>query len=722
MSAQDEGGRDPPKPKGKTLGSFFGSLPGFSSARNPAAHAHSSAREARPVAHPAGAPAAETAQPQAQVATDPEQTTRGIEKTLPLSDRVISGTNDLVWSKMTRTKDAFSSGMANVVDTAKGVVQGGLGMTQSTLTGTKDAVSTGLTGSVNMAKGTVQMGMDTTKTVLTGTKDAVSTGFTGAMGVAKGAVQTGMDTTKTVLTGTKDAVSTGLTGAMDAVSTGFTGAMGVAKGAVQTSVDTTKTVLTGTKDAVSTGLTGAVNMAKGTVQTGMDTTKTVLTGTKDAVSTGLTGAMGVAKGAIQTGMDTTKTVLTGTKDAVSTGLTGAVNVATGAVQTGLNTTQNVSAVTRNTVSSGMAGAMNVANAAAQWGLDTSKAVLTGTKDAVSTGLTRVGNVARGGVQTDFGTIQNWLPGSQDAASGGLATSGAPDEGEQTILNPHEAQSCGVSRPPDTLCAHLDLAGKATTHTKGLVSAEVTFTQGAALGKEDDVGPGATTCGQEGAQGFATLRDELEELGEIFQPMSAEEQAQLAASQPRLREAKADQSSYFVRLGDLDPSFRQRAFEHALSHLQQGQFQALDVLAQLEDAFWLIEKAQQAPDRQPWPDQDLSSQAGAREVPAAGALSRVCSLVQQLHVAYSSLASGLQGLPAELRWQLRQARHSLCELHSVVSSAASVAELPAERLAQSRQGVRQAWQGLEQLLESMQHSPPLSWLVGPFTLHPDGQQL
>ncbi|NIG59836.1 perilipin-4 [Pontoporia blainvillei] len=435
-----------------------------------------------------------------------------------------------------------------------------------------------------------------------------------------------------------------------------------------------------------------MGVAKGAVQAGVDTTKTVLTGTKDAVSAGLTGAMGVAKGTVQTGVDTTQTVLLGTKDAVSTGLTGAVNVATGAVQTGLNTTQNVSAGPRNTISSGMAGAVNVANAAAQWGLDTSKAVLTGTKDAMSTGLTRVGNVAREGVQTGLGTIQNWLPVSQDAASGGLATSGAPDEGEQTILNPHEAQFCGVSRPPDTLCARLDLAGRATTNTKGLTSAEVTFTQEAALGKHD-VGPGATTCGQEGARGFATLRDTLEELGEIFQPMSAEEQAQLAASQPRLREAMADQSGCFVRLGDLDPSFRQRAFEHALSHLQQGQFQALDVLAQLEDAFWLIEKAQQAADRQPQPDQDLSSQAGARE-----------------------------GLPAELRWQLRQARHSLCELHSVVSSAASVAELPAERLAQSRQGVRQAWQGLEQLLESVQHSPPLSWLVGPFALHPSGQQL
>lgn len=111
-----------------------------------------------------------------------------------------------------------------------------------------------------------------------------------------------------------------------------------------------------------------------------------------------------------------------------------------------------------------------------------------------------------------------------------------------------------------------------------------------------------------------------------------------------------------------------------------------------------------------------------QVPDAGALSRACSLIQQLHVAYSNLASGLQGLPAELQQRVRRARHSLCELYSLMSSASSISELPAERLAQSRGGVGQAWQGLEQLLESVQHSPPLSWLVGPFTLQPGGQQL
>lgn len=50
----------------QTLSSFFGSLPGFSSARNLVANAHSSAREARPAADTAGAPAPEATQPQAQ--------------------------------------------------------------------------------------------------------------------------------------------------------------------------------------------------------------------------------------------------------------------------------------------------------------------------------------------------------------------------------------------------------------------------------------------------------------------------------------------------------------------------------------------------------------------------------------------------------------------------------------------------------------------------------
>ncbi|XP_032739522.1 perilipin-4 isoform X9 [Lontra canadensis] len=723
MSAPDKGGRDPPKPKGKTLGSFFGSLPGFSSARNLMAGAHSSAKEARPVADPTGA----SAQPQTEAATNLDPTERG-EKLPPPSDKMISGAKDLVCSKMTKTKGAISSGMANMVDTAKGVMQGGLDMTRSALMGTKETVATGVTGAVDVAKGTVQTGLDTTKTVVTGTKDTVCSGVTSAMNVAKGAVQTGMDTTKTVVTGTKDTMCSGVTGAMnvakgavqggldtsktvlmgtkDAVSTGVTGAANTAKETLQTGLSTTQNIVTGTKDTVCSGVTGAMNVAKGAVQTGMDTTKTVLTGTKDAVSTGLTGAVNMAKGTVQTGLDTTKTVVTGTKDTVSTGLTGAVNMAKGTVQTGLDTTKTVLTGTKDTVCSGVTGAMNVAKGAAHTGMDTSKAILTGTKDAVSTGLTGAGSVAKEAVQT----VQNWLPGTQDSVWSGLTSYRAPGNGrEQAILRPQEALSSGFSSAPDTLCASLDLAREAT--------AVATGTHGAPLGREN--------AGHEGAMSFVTLRDELGELGEIFCPMDAGEQAQLAASEPGPKVLTADRGSYFVRLGDLAPRFRQRAFEHGLSHLQHGQFQARAALAQLEESFELIEKAKQAPEGQSRADQGLSSrveEGAPQEVLDSRALSRACGLIQQLHVAYSTLASSLQGLPSELQQQVGRARHGLCELYGLVSSASSVGELPAERLAQSRGAVGQAWRELEQMLESVQHGPPLCWLVGPFALHPTGQQL
>lgn len=72
--------------------------------------------------------------------------------------------------------------------------------------------------------------------------------------------------------------------------------------------------------------------------------------------------------------------------------------------------------------------------------------------------------------------------------------------------------------------------------------------------------------------------------------------------------------------------------------------------------------------------------------------------------------------------MNRARHSLCDLYSIVSSSGPGEELPAERLAQSREGMDQAWRGLDQLLDGLQHSPPLGWLVGPFALVPNTKRV
>lgn len=121
------------------------------------------------------------------------------------------------------------------------------------------------------------------------------------------------------------------------------------------------------------------------------------------------------------------------------------------------------------------------------------------------------------------------------------------------------------------------------------------------------------------------------------------------------------------------------------------------------------------------DLSLSTTAeatGSHEMRASVDQDRLCTLAHQLHAAYSSLATSLQGLP-EVQQQAGQARHSLCKLYSLVSSEAG-SEQQAEELAQSSAAVAQAWQGLEGLLDKLQQSPPVSWLVGPFTSMPCGQ--
>ncbi|EDL83658.1 rCG45000 [Rattus norvegicus] len=208
MSASGDGTRGSPKSKGKTLRSFFGSLPGFSSAWNPVSHTKCSTKDVQTAVDPSGTPV-----PPSPVATNP-QMARDASGLLQLSEQT-AGDKNMGSIGATSSQDAFYSGVAGIMDAAKGKVQGSLSATQLALVGTKETVSGGVMGAVDMAKGLVKGGLDTSKSVLMGTKDTVTTGLTGAVNMAKGTVQTGLDTSKSVLMGTKDTVTTGLTGTMN---------------------------------------------------------------------------------------------------------------------------------------------------------------------------------------------------------------------------------------------------------------------------------------------------------------------------------------------------------------------------------------------------------------------------------------------------------------------------------------------------------------------------
>lgn len=401
-------------------------------------------------------------------------------------------------------------------------------------------------------------------------------------------------------------------------------------------------------------------MVKGAAQGGLDTSNAALTGTMDT-----------AKGTVQTSLDTSKHMLIGMKDTVCAGVTSAMNMAKG--------------IHKNT--------------------DT-------TRDTQSSVLAHSGNVATNAIHTGVHTVPSSLSGSHSIICHEPSIYRATNHGVgQAILTSTESLCCETSSFSDKY--GLGHVTEPRADTKTLVSGMASSACAATRSVEE--------CGQLAATGFAALPDELKGLGDIFQPMTTEEQAQLAVSESGPRVLSADRGSYYIRLGDLAPSFRQRAFEHALSHIQHNQFQARAALAQLQEAFQMTDMTMEAACGKLCSDQSLNTMVeavGSHEMRASVAQDRLCTLAHQLHAAYSSLVTSLQGLP-EVQQQAGQARHSLCKLYGLVSSEAG-SELQTEQLAQSSAGVVEAWQGLEVLLEKLQQNPPLSWLVGPFTSMPCGQ--
>lgn len=95
------------------------------------------------------------------------------------------------------------------------------------------------------------------------------------------------------------------------------------------------------------------------------------------------------------------------------------------------------------------------------------------------------------------------------------------------------------------------------------------------------------------------------------------------------------------------------------------------------------------------------------------------LTQQLQAASQTLASSLQGLPAGIQDKVVQVRQQVEELRAAFSAAGSLQDLPGSVLSRSRERVAQARELLDELVEHVGQSMPLSWLVGPFA--PGGKQ-
>uniref|UniRef100_A0A674KBE1 Perilipin n=1 Tax=Terrapene triunguis TaxID=2587831 RepID=A0A674KBE1_9SAUR len=258
--------------------------------------------------------------------------------------------------------------------------------------------------------------------------------------------------------------------------------------------------------------------------------------------------------------------------------------------------------------------------------------------------------------------------------------------------------------------------------KGAVQESVEVTKSAVTSSMSTVV--GSSMGQTILSGVDLGLETSESLVDHYLPMTDEELAKLAVSLEGPGEAPVEQQSYYVRLGSLSSTLRQRAYQHALGKMRQARQRTLEALSQLQLTIDLMEHAKQAVDQKAHDGQEKlqkmwlewrKGQPGGSEdngspQPEVSLFS--CSVALHL-TACHSLLPNIQGLPAALQEKVQQAYENMGELQTSFSNVQSFQELSEGILTQTQEKVTKAQESLDELLEYVVQNTPLTWIVGPF---------
>ncbi|XP_026502267.1 perilipin-3-like [Terrapene carolina triunguis] len=264
--------------------------------------------------------------------------------------------------------------------------------------------------------------------------------------------------------------------------------------------------------------------------------------------------------------------------------------------------------------------------------------------------------------------------------------------------------------------------------KGAVQESVEVTKSAVTSSMSTVV--GSSMGQTILSGVDLELETSESLVDHYLPMTDEELAKLAVSLEGLGEAPVEQQSYYVHLGSLSSTLRQRAYQHALGKMRQARQRTLEALSQLQLTIDLMEHAKQAMDQKAHDGQEKlqkmwlewrKGQPGGSEdngspqpeEMASQALATSHNLILQVQTACHSLLPNIQGLPAALQEKIQQAYENMGELQTSFSNVQSFQELPEGILTQTQEKVTKAQESLDELLEYVVQNTPLTWIVGPF---------
>ncbi|XP_074985058.1 perilipin-3-like [Caretta caretta] len=310
--------------------------------------------------------------------------------------------------------------------------------------------------------------------------------------------------------------------------------------------------------------------------------------------------------------------------------------------------------------------------------------------------------------------------------------------EKVALDAQEVLRATMVGAKDAVCSPVTKAKDAVTSmvgvAQGAVQESVEVTKSAVTSSMSTVM--GSRMGQMAASVIDTALGKSEQLMDYYLPMTEEELAELATTPLEgPGEAPAEQRSYYVRLGSLSITLRQRAYQHALGKMRQARQRTLEALSQLQQIIDLISHAKQAVDQKLHNGQDRLYQMWlqycrgkleGQEDPdsakvEAQALAMSQSLTQQLKTTCLTLLGSIQGLPSTIQDKAQQVSSSTEELQASFSSACSFQHLSSSALARGREMVTKAQKSLDELLEYVTQNIPLDWIVGPFTPAGDSPQ-
>uniref|UniRef100_A0A8C4VMX8 Perilipin n=1 Tax=Gopherus evgoodei TaxID=1825980 RepID=A0A8C4VMX8_9SAUR len=297
--------------------------------------------------------------------------------------------------------------------------------------------------------------------------------------------------------------------------------------------------------------------------------------------------------------------------------------------------------------------------------------------------------------------------------------------EKVALDAQDLVCATMVGAKDAVCSTATEAKDAVTSmvgvAKGAVQESVEVTKSAVTSSMSTVM--GSSMGQMAASGIDMALAKSEQLVDHYLPMTEEELVEGAG------EAPGEQQSYYVRLGSLSSTLRQRAYQHTLGKMRQARQCTLEALSQLQQTIDLINNAKQAVDQKLHNGQDrlhqmwlqccrgkFEGQEGpdSAEQVEAQALAMSQSLTQQLKTTCLTLLGSIQGLPHSIQDRAQQVFSSIEELQASFSSASCFQDLSSSALAQSREKVAKARESLDELQEYVTQNIPLDWIVGPFT--------